>query len=92
MRPFLGAAVLAILALLATAGVKSYRDLGVARDQERELLEEIAEAEERIRVLGARIERIENDPAMLEQLAREELGMVREGDVVIVLPEEQTEP
>ena len=85
---FLAAAVLAMLALLATAGVKSYRDLGVARDHERELLKNIAEAKERIRVLDDRIERIENDPAMLERLAREQLGMVREGDVVIVLPEE----
>ncbi len=91
-RSFIGATVFAILALLATAGVKSYSDLDVAREQERELLEEIAAAKERIRVLDERIERIENDPAMLERIAREELGMVREGDVVIVLPEEAPEP
>ena len=91
-RSFVGAAVLAILGLLATAGVKSYSDLDVAREQERELLEEIAAAKKRIRLLNERIERIENDPAMLERIAREELGMVREGDVVIVLPEEAEPP
>ncbi len=88
-RSFLVAAVLLVLGLLATAGVKSYSDLGVARAEERRLLQEIADAKARIRTLTERIDRIENDPAMLERLAREELGLVREGDVVIVLPEEE---
>ncbi len=87
-RSFLAVAVLLILGLLGTAGVKSYSDLSVARAEEQRLLGEIAAAKDRIRVLTERIDRIENDPAMLERLAREELGMVREGDVVIVLPEE----
>ena len=43
-------------------------------------------------MLRERIDRIENDPAMLERLAREDLGLVREGDVVIVLPEEDEQP
>lgn len=88
-RSFVAAAVLALLGLLATAGFKSYRDLQTVRAHERKLLGEIAAAEERIRVLNAHIGRIENDPATLERLAREELGMVREGDVVIVLPEDE---
>jgi len=37
--------------------------------------------------LDDRIESIRNDPAMLERLAREDLGLVRAGDVVIVLPD-----
>ncbi len=41
-RPFLAAAVLLMLGLLATAGVKSYSDLSVARNEERHLLGEIA--------------------------------------------------
>jgi len=90
-RSFLTAAVLLMLGLLATAGVKSYSDLGVARAEEQQLLGEIAGARERVRTVTERIDRIENDPAMLERLAREELGLVREGDVVIVLPEEEQE-
>ena len=35
-----------------------------------------------------RVARIERDPTTLEQLAREELGWVRDGDLVIVLPDE----
>ncbi len=79
--------VLTLLGLLATAGFKSYRDLDSAQGYERELLDEIAGAQERIRALDGRIDSIRNDPAMLERLAREDLGMVRAGDVVIVLPE-----
>ncbi len=86
-RPVLVLIVLAILGLTGTAGFKSYRDLDAARDHERELLDKIAEAEERVRVLDDRIDRIRNDPAMLERLAREDLGMVHAGDVVIVLPD-----
>ncbi len=83
----LGLAILAVLGLLATAGVKSYRDLDAAKSYERQLLDEIAGAKERVRGLERRIDSIQNDPAMLERLAREDLGMVRESDLVIVLPD-----
>ncbi len=86
-RPALVLAVLASLGLLATAGVKSYRDLGAARDHEQKLRREITSADQRIRALHGRIDGIQNDPVVLERLAREDLGLVREGDVVIVLPE-----
>lgn len=79
--------VLTVLGLLATAGFKSYRDLESAKNHERKLLEQIAAAEERVRLLDHRIERIRDDPAMLERLAREDLGLVKDGDVVIVLPD-----
>lgn len=88
LRPYLAAAAAVALALglLATAGVKSYRDLEGALEHERSLERQIAAAEQRIRVLDRRAELIARDPATLERLAREELGMVRPGDVVIVLP------
>ncbi len=89
-RPYrvLSVTVFALLGLLAMAGVKSYRDLAAAQDIEGNLLREISETKLRIRALSEYIDRIENDPATLERLAREELGMVREGDLVIVLPED----
>lgn len=74
--------------LLVVAGVKSYRDLSIARTHEHKLRLEIEGTHQRIRHLSDRIERIENDDATLEQLAREELGWVRAHDVVIVLPDE----
>ena len=85
-RPLWKAAVVTLMLLLITAGAKSYRDLSVARAHEQNLLQDIEETSRRIRILSDRIERIENDDTTLEQLAREELGWVRENDVVIVLP------
>ena len=88
-RPVLALMVLVLLGLLATAGFKSYRDLDAAKTYERQLIEEIAAAEERVRELDGRIDSIRHDPMTLERLAREDLGMVRAGDLVIVLPEPQ---
>ncbi len=81
--------VASLVVLLLMAGFKGYRDLTFVQGQEASLAAEIAATEERIHLLEDRIERIKNDPASLEQIAREELGWVRDGDVVIVLPEEK---
>ncbi len=86
-RPVLALMVLILLSLIATAGYKSYRDLDAAKSHERKLLDRITQAKDRIQALDGRIDRIRNDPAMLERLAREDLGLVRAGDVVIVLPD-----
>lgn len=40
----------------------------------------------RTEALGQTIERLRHDPAYVEQLAREELGMVREGETVLKFP------
>ncbi|HYO14752.1 MAG TPA: septum formation initiator family protein, partial [Thermoanaerobaculia bacterium] len=82
-RPVLGAAVVLFMALLALAGLKSWRDLEAARERERTLETRITETRARSDRLRARIERLRTDPGTLERLAREDLGMVRPGDVVI---------
>ena len=85
-RPVLGATVLLVLALLAIASLKSSRDLEAARDRERLLQGRIADTVARSERLRVRIDRLRHDPGMLERLAREDLGMVRPGDVIIELP------
>jgi cell division protein FtsB len=90
-RSWLGIAVVLVLGMLAAGSLKGYRDLAEVRSQESELRRRIAATEGRIRRLDERLERIENDPWTLERLAREELGMVRPGDLVIVLPQESPE-
>jgi cell division protein FtsB len=85
-RPVLGATVLLVLALLAIAALKSYRDLEAARSRERLLETRIAETRSRSEKLRLRIDRLRHDPGMLERLAREDLGMVRPGDVIVELP------
>ena len=84
----LGAAVLFALVLLAFASVKSHRDLVAARDHERLLKSTIGATEQRIERLHGRIRQLRGDADTLDRLAREELGLVKPGDVVIVLPEE----
>ena len=86
LRPVIGAVVLLFFALLAAAGFKGYRDLTAARAHERQLLTRIDDTRTGIERLRGRIERLRGDPATLERLAREELGMVRPHDVVIELP------
>jgi len=80
--------VLLFVTLLCAAGLKSYRDLTAARAHERQLETRIEATRGGIERLRGRIERVRGDPAMLERLAREDLGLVRRQDVVIELPRE----
>ncbi|HVS16737.1 MAG TPA: septum formation initiator family protein [Thermoanaerobaculia bacterium] len=81
-----GLATAVLLLAIALAGARSYRDLEAARVRTAELDAEIAGAEARIVELEHRIELLRDDPVTLERLAREELGLVRPEDVVVVLP------
>jgi cell division protein FtsB len=87
LHPLLGAGLLALLALLALAGIKSYRELGAARAREARIETEIRTAEERRARLTERIELLQNDPAALEREVRRSLRWVGEGEVVLVVPE-----
>jgi cell division protein FtsB len=80
------------LLVLAIAAVDVYRDLAQQRERRVELEERIRLSEERIRDLEARIERMRSDAETLERLAREELGLVRPDDIVVVFPEEKLSP
>ena len=91
-RPILGAAVLLFIAVLAMAGTKSYRDLEAARLHQRQLETRVQQTREEIAKLHGRIERLRGDPGTLERLAREDLGMVKPGDVVIELPPDPAPP
>lgn len=86
--PVLVAVVVALLLLLTIASFGSYRDLEAAR-QRQELLETKIEATRlRNEELTQRVRRLQDDPAAIERLAREQYRMMRPGDVVVVLPEE----
>jgi len=86
LRAVLGAAILFFSVLLVFASVKSHRDLVAASDHQRDLERTIHDTRERIELLRGRIDRLRHDPDTLERLAREDLGMVRATDVVLVLP------
>jgi cell division protein FtsB len=86
LRSLLSALVVFLVLVLATAALKGWRDLERAREREATLASEVAAAEARIAEAQRRIERLARDPVTLDRLAREELGRVAPGDVVLVLP------
>ncbi|MCB1032919.1 MAG: septum formation initiator family protein [Acidobacteria bacterium] len=91
LRPVVGATLLTLLALLALGGVKSYRDLTLARERVRELEEQIRAAHERIESLKQEILQLKGDPNTIERRAREDLGLAKPGELVILLPDEEEE-
>jgi len=84
--PLVGA-ICFVLVLLLTAGAKGCRDLEVVHEREALLEGRIVRTEAEVARLERRLDLLRDDPMTLELLAREELGMVRPGDVVIVLPD-----
>ena len=83
----LGAVAMVVLAVgLAVFGVKeSVRAWQMRRDMhvvEREL----TTLRERQEQLTRTVDRLRNDPLYIEKLAREEMGMVREGETVLKFP------
>lgn len=87
MHPLLGAGLISLLALLALAGIKSYRELGAARAREARIEADIRQAEERRAQLTERIERLRDDPVEVEREVRRSLRWVGPGEVVLVVPE-----
>ena len=76
-----------VVVLLLTAGAKGCRDLDLVRERETVLEQRILRTEAEVGRLERRVLLLRGDPMTLELTAREELGMVRPEDVVIVLPE-----
>ena len=70
---------------------RGFRDLSLAKAREAELERSIELTGVEIDRLQRHVERLRSDPVLLERLAREELGMVRPGEVVVIVaPEPQT--
>ena len=85
--PFLLAlAVIAVLVAVGAASLRSWRDLAEQRAHEAELAASIAKTEATVRQLEERNRRLEKDPVTLERLARQELGLVKPDDLVVVFP------
>jgi cell division protein FtsB len=85
-------AVLAVLLAVGTAAIQGWRDLADQRAHEQALVRSIAQTQGDLRALQERIERLQKDPVTLERLARQELGLVRPEDLVLVFPEPPAPP
>jgi cell division protein FtsB len=86
LRSLLSALLVFLVLVLATAALKGWRDLERARGREAELRARVEATRESIETLRRRVRALKDDPATLERVARDELGMVKPDDVVIVLP------
>jgi len=86
LRSLVGLLVGFALLALAIAGLKGWRDYQGALAHEQRLQGDISAAQERIQGLETRIDRLQHDPATLDRVAREQLGLVEPNEVVVVLP------
>jgi len=80
-----GAGVL-VIALLIAWGVGGALRIWAMRQEITAVERDIAALHARAVALTQTIDRLRNDPAYLEKLAREEHGLVREGDTVLKFP------
>jgi cell division protein FtsB len=86
-RRLLGGAVVVVLALgLAVYGGESLvRVLQMKRDIET-LERDVTTLRGQSEKLAAIVERLRSDPLYVEKLAREDLGLVREGETILKFP------
>jgi cell division protein FtsB len=80
------AGLLAILAGLAVAGERSMARVWSFREETQRVQREIQGLEAENEDLARTAERLRDDPEVIEQIAREELGMVRPGEKVLRFP------
>lgn len=92
-RMFLAGAAGVIFTVLLLAGYDGSRDLARLKARESQLEARLRQSDSHISELRDRIVRLRSDPAALEKIAREQLGLARPGEVVVILPvAEQTPP
>ncbi|MGN7610990.1 FtsB family cell division protein [Magnetococcales bacterium HHB-1] len=88
-----------LLAVLVAANIWGQYDLwfgkqGFLRWQQIEsqlidLKKEVAVVENRVNMLKQKIRGVEKEPAILEEVARKELGFVHPGEIIFVFPEQE---
>ena len=86
LSTLIGLGLILVLLLIANAGAEDYSGLAELAEREAELEFELEEAKLRVESLRRAVVLLQDDPIVLERLAREELGLVRPGDRIVVLP------
>lgn len=76
----------------ALFGEGGYRDVKQLRREVSVRRLELEEQRARVSALEAEVKRLQSDPTALERLAREQLGLVRPGEISFLLPKEQEAP
>lgn len=82
------AVVVVPLQILDEQGLPRYRQLRTELEQ---VKERNIELDRRAGALIRQVERLRNDPSAVEAVARDELGMVRDGELVFQFPRESAQ-
>lgn len=77
---------LTILAV-AVLGDQGWRDVRRLRDERQTLAEEISSLRDQREALEREITQLRDNPRAIETRARQDLGMIRRGETVFLLPE-----
>lgn len=78
-----------LVALLSLFGSKGLMEVLALKGRSEAIEEEIGRLRRQNASLAERIKRIHEDPSYLEQLARQELGMIKEGELLFIFPQER---
>lgn len=81
-----------VFAVLVLAGYDGSRDLVRLKAREAQLEARLRQTDARIAELRERIGRLRSDPYTLERVAREEVGLSRPGEIVVILPPADADP
>ncbi len=83
----LGVAVIVLVAVgLGAYGARAVARVSEMRREMASLERDLVTLRARTEALTRTVERLRNDPAYIEKLAREDLGYVREGETVLKFP------
>ncbi len=80
------ATLLTVVVVLSGLIGRGFDQVDEARAERARLLEEQAQLEEEVERLQRTLEALETDPEAVEALARQELGWIRPGEQVLILP------
>ena len=72
----------------ALFGERGYFDLRRTRIEQQDLQRQVKEQLDRVRGLRDEIGRLNDDPAAIERIAREDLGYIRKGEIHFLLPKD----
>ena len=85
-------AMVALAVVLAVFGVKESVRAWQMRHDMHAVEREVQSLRAKQAELARTVDRLRNDPLYIEKLAREEMGMVREGETVLKFPSSQPSP
>ena len=72
-----------ILLIMVIAGENGFLDLNRLKKEKAELVEQARDIELKNLTLYRKVERLKNDPVYIENVARQELGMIGKGEVIL---------